>query len=185
MGGGDGGDPGDQRQGPGQANGLAGAAPEGAAPRERLTVRLVLLSPADRLLLLKFDTSRFTAWCTTGGGVDDGESLIEAARRELWEETGHVDADFGPVVWRRQHDLVLDGEPRRMSEHYFLVRARNETLSDANWTEDERRVVKAMRWWSLDEIAASQEAIFPGDLYRHLPPLLKGDIPSAPLWVGD
>lgn len=154
-------------------------------PRDRLTVRLVLLSPADRLLLLKFDTPRFTAWCTTGGGVDAGESLIEAARRELWEETGHTDADFGPVVWRRQHDLTLDGEPRRMVEHYFLVRALSEDLSDANWTDDERRVVKAMRWWTHAEIAASREPIFPGGLAGHLGRLLAGELPEEPLIVGE
>lgn len=154
-------------------------------PRERLTVRLVLLSPADRLLLLNFDDGRYAGWCTVGGGVDDGESLIEAARRELLEETGHAEADFGPVVWRRQHDMVVDGEDRRLVEHYFIVRVGHEALSDHGWTDLERRVVKAMRWWSLEEIAASDEAIYPGGLAEHLQALLAGDVPQQPVMIGE
>jgi 8-oxo-dGTP pyrophosphatase MutT (NUDIX family) len=144
----------------------------------------VLLSPADRLLLLNFDDGRYCGWCTVGGGVDEGESLIEAARRELLEETGHADADFGPVVWRRWHDMIVAGEERRLVEHYFLVRVAHEDLSDHGWTEEERRVVKAMRWWSVEEITASEEPIFPGGLAEHLARLLAGEIPTEAVEIG-
>ena len=154
------------------------------SPRERLTVRLVLLSPADRLLLLNFDDGLYAGWCTVGGGVDEGESLIAAARRELLEETGHAEAEFGPVVWRRRHDMVVEGEARRLVESYFIVRVEHEGLSDHGWTPFERQVVKAMRWWSVDEIAASEEAIYPGGLAEHLRALLAGDIPDKPLIIG-
>ncbi len=170
-------DPGDQREGPGQADGLT--------PRERLTVRLVLLSPADRLLLLNFDDGRYSGWCTVGGGVDEGESLIEAARRELLEETGHAEADFGPVVWTRQHDMLVEGEPRRLVESYFIVRVEHERLSDHGWTDLERQVVKAMRWWSINEIAASEEPIYPGGLAGHLGRLLAGEVPPEPIQIGE
>ena len=155
------------------------------SPRERLTVRLVLLSPADRLLLLNFDDGRYSGWCTVGGGVDEGESLIEAARRELLEETGHTEAEFGPVVWRRWHDMLVEGEPRRLVESYFIVRARHENLSDHGWTALERRTVRSMRWWSIEEIAASEEPIYPGGLAGHLAKLLAGEIPDTPLMIGE
>ncbi|NBB14328.1 NUDIX domain-containing protein [Caulobacter sp. SLTY] len=145
----------------------------------------MLLSPADRLLLLNFDDGRYRGWCTVGGGVEDGESLIDAARRELLEETGHAQADIGPVVWRRRHDMIVAGEERRLVEHYFLVRTAHEDLSNQGWTEEERRVVKAMRWWSVEEIAASEEPIFPGGLAGHLARLLNGDLPAEPLSIGE
>lgn len=145
----------------------------------------MLLSPADRLLLLNFDDGLYRGWCTVGGGVDEGESLIEAARRELLEETGHAEADFGPVVWTRRHDMLVEGEPRRLVESYFIVRVDHEHLSDHGWTDLERRVVKTMRWWSIDEIAASDEPIYPGGLAGHLGRLLAGDVPPEPIRIGE
>lgn len=43
------------------------------------------------------DTVRF--WFTAGGGVDTGESLAEAAERELLEETGQAGLTLiGPSI---------------------------------------------------------------------------------------
>ena len=36
-------------------------------------------------------------WETSGGHIEKGETLIEAARRELYEETGALDFDIKPV----------------------------------------------------------------------------------------
>ena len=50
-------------------------------------------------------------WFTVGGKIESGETIIQAAIRELYEETGleHKDVEFGPVVWFGEVELVLSG----------------------------------------------------------------------------
>jgi len=53
----------------------------------RETVRIVCLDAQYRLLLLRWrdpHSGQFL-WEPPGGGIEPGESPIEAARRELWE----------------------------------------------------------------------------------------------------
>lgn len=42
-------------------------------------------------------------WEVPGGHIDPGETAIEAAARELQEETGATDFTIAPVCWYRLH----------------------------------------------------------------------------------
>jgi 8-oxo-dGTP diphosphatase len=49
----------------------------------------VIFDEQGRILCVKRNYPPFN-WTTPGGGVDDGESLIQAVEREVREETGYI-----------------------------------------------------------------------------------------------
>jgi 8-oxo-dGTP pyrophosphatase MutT (NUDIX family) len=101
-----------------------------------------------------------TWWFTPGGGIDDAESAEQAARRELYEETGLQVEGLGPVVLHCQVDHEFEGVHYAQEEEYFLVRCREFDVSDAGWTANERRVVEEHRWWSSEELQATAETVY-------------------------
>lgn len=104
-------------------------------------------------------------WFTIGGGCEAGESPAEAARREAFEEAGLVlPDDLGAVVLQREARFEFDGEWLEQTEDYYLCEVDSATVTDAGWNELEQRVFTAQRWWSIEELQATSEVIFPADL---------------------
>lgn len=62
-------------------------------PTIRHAVRVLLLDEHDRLLLFRAEDPGTGAvfWFPAGGGIEDGEDAVAAARREVAEETGLTD----------------------------------------------------------------------------------------------
>lgn len=154
---------------------------------ERIAARVLLIGPSDRLLLLRGEggpvagPARF--WFTVGGGLEPGESLTEAARREVAEETGLTDVQFGPAVWYSEQALIWNGAPALFRETFIVARCASETLSDSAWTELEREMIREWRWWSVAELAATGEVIYPQGLANLLPGLIAGRYPAEPLVI--
>ncbi|PRC55335.1 exopolyphosphatase, partial [Mycobacterium sp. ITM-2017-0098] len=63
-------------------------------------------------------------WFTIGGAAQVGESLAQAAVRELEEETGLQVAPeaLGGPVWRREAVIDFNGSVIRSEEMYFVYR---------------------------------------------------------------
>jgi 8-oxo-dGTP diphosphatase len=157
----------------------------------RPTARVLLLDPQGRILLMRGrlagapDAARF--WFTIGGGVEPGESLEAAARREIWEETGLERVRLGPVVWRRR-GLVPNmetGDPVLFDESYWVAWCEGGEAVRTGWNAMEQRLVDAIRWWTVDEIAASTEPVYPVGLAERLAELIAGRLPATPLWISD
>ena len=56
--------------------------------RIREAVRALVLDPDDRVLLVRFEFPTATVWAMPGGGIEAGETIDDALRRELTEELG-------------------------------------------------------------------------------------------------
>lgn len=145
--------------------------------KERLTARVLLLDPENRILLMKgrlpSDPAAPGVWFTVGGGVEPGESLSEAAAREIREETGFTDAVVGPVLWEGEqihHDRK--GRPVRVMERFMLARCAGGTPSSHGWQALEQEFVDDIRWWTLADLAACEEPVYPADLAQRLASLI-------------
>ncbi len=140
----------------------------------RPSSRLLILNAENRILLFRFENkcgplAGQLFWATPGGAVDPGESFAEAARRELFEETGLRVDDLGQQVAAREATFQLaTGEQVMADERYFLLRTHDLEISSANWTELEREVMSAYGWWSQADLQSTTEQIWPENLEEML-----------------
>ncbi|MFD3326014.1 NUDIX hydrolase [Streptomyces sp. NPDC058701] len=154
------------------------------APEVRKVARVVLLDPADRILLLHgFEPAdpAETWWFTPGGGLEGAESREEAALRELAEETGITQVELGPVLWRRYCSFPFDGRRWEQDEWYFLARTARTATELGGLTELERRSVSGARWWTYGELLSARETVYPTRLAELLRTLLDDGPPGAPV----
>src|SRR5437868_3187877 len=97
----------------------------GAQGEVRLAAKVVLIAGDQSVLLFRggdpSDPNAGTWWFPPGGGVEAGESIAAAARREVFEETGLRLLELGPVVARRRVEFSFNGAVVVNDEHYFVV----------------------------------------------------------------
>jgi len=149
-------------------------------------VRAVVLDVDDRILLVHFEFPDWTLWATPGGGVEPGETLEDAIRRELHEEVGLVDVELGPVIWERTHVFPFANFSGQ-HEKFFLVRTSTNAINPA-FSQQELLAERltAARWWSVQEIReASDEPFAPRQLASLLETLLHQGPPGQLVDTGE
>lgn len=144
--------------------------------QHRETARILLLDQQSRVFLLKthFDpeVGLPPRWITPGGGIDALETPLDAAIRELFEETGiSITPDqLGEQIWQTDGRWNwADGENHHTYVDYFFeLKVSSFELDDSNWTEDERRDVLEFRWWTLAELIETEDSVGPIGLVEFL-----------------
>ena len=140
------------------------------AAGRRTSARVVLLHETGAVLLLcgsdpaATDAPRW--WFTVGGEVGEGESLAQAAVRELAEETGlRVDpAGMVGPMWRRDAVFDFNGAAIDSEEFFFVYRTERFEPSTVGRTELENRYIHGHRWChaaDIAELADAGETVYP------------------------
>lgn len=137
--------------------------------RSRCTARVLLIDDRDRILLFADSDPGVPGvhwWITPGGGIDDGESEMVAAVREVEEETGLriTEADLlGPTMRRTvvhgYSDVVIDQQ-----DVFYACWVPEFEVSTAGHTEEELLTMAGHRWWTHTELATTDEVIWPAVL---------------------
>jgi ADP-ribose pyrophosphatase YjhB (NUDIX family) len=165
-----------------------GSGPELAV---RHAARVLLVDEADRVLLFRthlWPGREHAFWYPVGGEVEAGESHEQAVVREAFEETGLAGLQLGPEIAQRRFIFHWREHVWDARERWWLARVAHFEPVFAGMEEIEIDDFSACRWLSLAELSEAEAAgdvLTPRNLLSFLPGLLAGEIPSAPLVVGE
>ncbi|GAB3879373.1 NUDIX domain-containing protein [Kibdelosporangium lantanae] len=146
-------------------------------PVPRPSARILLVDGDGRVLLFNGHEGERSYWFTVGGGVEPGEDIRTAARRELREETGLDLPDsrlVGPV-WRRRAVFSFDGRSYDAEEWFFLATTSSTDIDTTGFTLIELDTIDGYRWWTAADLRATSDDVFPVQLGELLPDLLESE----------
>ncbi|MEU7834566.1 NUDIX domain-containing protein [Nonomuraea sp. NPDC049129] len=123
---------------------------------DRPAARVVCVDAEGRVLLVRWHdhVSGEAIWEPPGGGIDPGETPLEAAARELTEETG-LPGSAVRDQWVPVHrDFTWLGVRYVKTEPFYLARfpGKAPEVDPGELTDEEARAYLGYRWFAADEL---------------------------------
>ena len=114
--------------------------------KPRVTARAVVRR-SDGLYALMY-TGKYDIYMLPGGGVDEGEDIEEALRREIAEETGCLCGNIAPLGIVTENRAHAD---YTQVSYYFAVEAEGAEIEN-HLTAEEISNEISLQWHTMDEV---------------------------------
>ena len=155
--------------------------------RLRECVRALICDPGFHVLLVNFDWEGLNlqggVWATPGGGVEPGETRLEALQRELVEEIGLEVDSLGPEIWTRTAVWPMPGWDGTLDHIHFYRTDRFDPSPAFSTQQLESENIRSIRWWSPDEIASQRAVFAPRSMPHLLDRLHRHGVPDSPVQI--
>ena len=130
----------------------------------RRASRLILADGQLRVLRLRHAGANGESfWAPPGGGLKNGETFEQAAKREAREELGLTSLTLRRA-WDRTTNFIYIDQPVRQHEWYFQVEGQLPASSPTVAKVHKREGILEVRWWTIPEIESTTETVFPENL---------------------